>query len=116
MKGLVVNVVLFAERITEDHQSIKASMNTLRAVELKRRGMIAIEEKLAAGPVHILQRNRPAVVVLSEAEYLCLTGRKEQAEQPSAAQWVLNYTPEGHRSKEDIDRQIQEERNSWEEA
>ncbi len=37
--------------------------NVLTAAELKRRGMVAIEEGLRAGPLHILKRNKPAAVV-----------------------------------------------------
>jgi PHD/YefM family antitoxin component YafN of YafNO toxin-antitoxin module len=43
--------------------------NTVTAAEIKRRGMAAIEEGLGHGPLHILKRNKPAAVVLSEAEY-----------------------------------------------
>ncbi|ANT64585.1 toxin-antitoxin protein [Prosthecochloris sp. CIB 2401] len=91
------------------------SMNTVRAVELKRRGLIAIEEKLAAGPVHILKHNRPAAVVLSEAEYQRLIEKKDESGPRRAVQWIKEYVPSGHRSKEDIDHQIFEERGSWEE-
>ncbi len=41
-------------------------MNTLTFAEIKRRGMAAIEEGLRCGPVHIVKRNLPAAVVLSE--------------------------------------------------
>ena len=44
-------------------------MNTLTVSELKRRGMAAIEDGLRSGPVHIVKRNKPAAVVLTEAEY-----------------------------------------------
>ncbi len=44
-------------------------MNTLSAIDLKRRGIEAIEEKLAIGPVHILKHNRPAAVIIRESEY-----------------------------------------------
>ena len=43
--------------------------NTLTAGELKRRGLAAIEEKLKRGPVHVIRRNKPAAVVLSEEEF-----------------------------------------------
>lgn len=51
-----------------------AMNNIITVVELKRRGMAAIEEGLRRGPVHILKRNQPAAVVLSEEYYLHLTG------------------------------------------
>lgn len=53
--------------------------NTLTAGELKRRGLAAIEEKLRLGPVHVIKRNRPAVVVLSEEEFAELVGEAERA-------------------------------------
>ena len=44
-------------------------MNTVSAAEVTRRGMAAIEEALDKGPVHILKRNRPAAVVLTEQAF-----------------------------------------------
>jgi len=40
-----------------------------------------------------------------------LTKSREQNRGP--AHWIMNYQPAGLRSKEDIDRQITNERNSW---
>ena len=51
-------------------------MNTLSAIDLKRRGLVAIEEKLALGPVHILKDNRPAAVIIRESEYQTLIQKK----------------------------------------
>lgn len=45
------------------------AMNILTNAELKRRGLAAIEDGLRHGPVHIVKRNLPAAVVLSEDEY-----------------------------------------------
>jgi PHD/YefM family antitoxin component YafN of YafNO toxin-antitoxin module len=50
--------------------------NTITVGELKRRGMAAIEDGLRRGPVRIIKRNKPAAVVLSEEEYLRLTGEQ----------------------------------------
>lgn len=44
-------------------------MNTVAAQDIKRRGMKAVEEALANGPVRVLRNNRPRYVVLSEADY-----------------------------------------------
>ncbi len=88
-------------------------MNTLSAVDLKRRGMVAIEEKLALGPVHILKHNRPAAVIICESEYQTLIQKKMDHKNISAADWIINYKPAGTRSKHDIDQQIKEERSSW---
>jgi hypothetical protein len=43
--------------------------NVLSSAELKRRGIAAIEEALRGGPVHLMKRNRPAAVVMSEEHY-----------------------------------------------
>lgn len=79
-------------------------MNTLTVAELKRRGMAAIEEGLRRGPVHIVKRNRPAAVVLSEDDYQRLAQGKAAA--PSgvtAMQWLLSQPAAGKRSKARID-------------
>lgn len=43
--------------------------NIVAAQDVKRRGLIALEERLAAGPVHVVKRNRPVCVVLSQEDY-----------------------------------------------
>ncbi len=50
-------------------------MNILTNEQIKRRGIAAVEEALLHGPVHLVKRNRPAAVVLSEVEYSRLTAR-----------------------------------------
>jgi PHD/YefM family antitoxin component YafN of YafNO toxin-antitoxin module len=98
-------------------------MNALPAAEVKRRGMAAIEEALEKGPVHILKRNRPAAVVLTEREFQELVasasasaaGRAPKLAEPapaSACDFLLSLPP-GTRSTEDIRRQIEDERGSW---
>ena len=63
-------------------------MNTLTVAELKRRGMAAIEDGLRNGPVHIVKRNKPAAVVISEDEYQRLAhGRIVKPTGMSAVQW-----------------------------
>jgi PHD/YefM family antitoxin component YafN of YafNO toxin-antitoxin module len=44
-------------------------MNTVPAQEIKRRGMAAVDEALAQGPVHVVKNNRPQYVVLTEDSY-----------------------------------------------
>jgi len=88
-------------------------MNTLSAIDLKRRGLVAIEEKLALGPVHILMHNRPAAVIIRESEYQTLIQKKITPKNQSAVHWIVDYKPGGTRSKQDIDQQIREERSSW---
>ena len=90
--------------------------NILTAAELKRRGMAAIEEGLLKGPLHIVKRNKPAAVVLSEAEYQRLSGGRVAAPQGlSAVQWLLAHPgaggKPGRRSKAQIDAALRDERN-----
>jgi len=87
--------------------------NILTAAELKRRGMAAIEEGLLRGPVHIVKRNRPAAVVLSESEYARLLNTPAGAVPGlSALQWLLSHPSTGVRSKREIDADLARER-TW---
>jgi PHD/YefM family antitoxin component YafN of YafNO toxin-antitoxin module len=91
--------------------------NTVTTSEIKRRGMAAIEEGLARGPLHILKRNRPAAVVLSEEEYRQLVqGRVTSPAGLTAVQWLLNQPASGTRSKAEIDADVQAERDAWGDA
>jgi prevent-host-death family protein len=87
--------------------------NTLTAATLKRRGMAAIEEGLRHGPVHIIKRNRPAAVVLSEEEYRRLS---EAASQPipgmTALEWLLSQPGLATRDPEEIDASLASDR-AW---
>jgi PHD/YefM family antitoxin component YafN of YafNO toxin-antitoxin module len=49
------------------------------AQEIKRRGISAVDEALANGPVHIIKNNQPQYVVLSEAAYQELLQAQEEA-------------------------------------
>ena len=44
-------------------------MQTLSATDIKRRGIVAIEELLDEGPVHIIKNNHLTCVVLTEEDY-----------------------------------------------
>jgi len=44
-------------------------MNTVTAQEIKRRGISAVDEALANGPVRVIRNNRPRYVVLLEEDY-----------------------------------------------
>ena len=48
---------------------MSTELNTIAAQEVKRRGVVALEEGLQRGPVHVLKRNRAVCVVLSEERY-----------------------------------------------
>lgn len=86
-------------------------MNTLTVAELKRRGMAAIEDGLRRGPVHIVKRNKPAAVILSEAEYQKLAhGRLLPPGGVTAVQWLLSQPATGKHSKAQIDAALKAER------
>jgi PHD/YefM family antitoxin component YafN of YafNO toxin-antitoxin module len=54
-------------------------MTLLPAQEIKRRGISAVDEALALGPVHIVKNNQPQYVVLSESAYRELLEAQEEA-------------------------------------
>ena len=54
-------------------------MTLMPAQEIKRRGISAVDEALALGPVHIIKNNQPLYVVLSEAVYQELLQAQEEA-------------------------------------
>lgn len=86
--------------------------NTLTVAEIKRRGMAAIEEGLRRGPVHIIKRNKPAAVVLTEEEYQRLAhGKVARRQGMTAVQWLLTQPVTGARSKEEIDAELKGERD-----
>lgn len=87
-------------------------MNTLPVAELKRRGTAAIEDGLRHGPVHILKRNRPVAVVLSEDAYQQLAqGKVVAASGMTAVQWLLTQRATGKRSKAKIDADLKSGRD-----
>lgn len=87
--------------------------NTVTAAEIKRRGMAAIEDGLRRGPLHIVKRNRPAAVVLSEEEYQRLAhGKTSSPGVMTAVQWLLAQPAGGKRSKTQIDAALKGER-AW---
>lgn len=89
-------------------------MNSLTVAELKRRGMAAIEDGLRYGPLHIVKRNRPAAVVISELEYQRLTQCKAVIPAGmSAVQWLLEQTNSGGYTKDTLDKELRTERDAW---
>lgn len=93
--------------------TVESNMNLITVAEIKRRGMAAIEEGLRMGPVHIVKRNQPAAVVLSEDDYraLCQPQSRLQGGM-TALQWLAALSPKGRRTKAEIDRRLREDR-SW---
>ncbi len=86
--------------------------NILSVAEIKRRGMAAIEEGLQRGPVHIVKRNKPVAVVLSEEEYQRLAlGKMAPLEGLTAVQWLLAHPATGRRDKAHIDIALKAERD-----
>lgn len=87
-------------------------MNTLTVAELKRRGMAAIEDGLRHGPLHIVKRNKPAAVVISEDDYQYLArGRATKPTGMTAVQWLLSQQTTRQRSKAQIDANLKAERD-----
>lgn len=54
-------------------------MNTLAAQDLKRRGIVAVDELIAQGDVHVIRNNQPQYVVLSNARYRELLEAEDEA-------------------------------------
>ncbi len=90
-------------------------MNILTAVELKRRGMAAIEDGLRHGPVHLVKQNKPIAVVISEKAYDRLVRGKAGAVPVgmSAVQWLLSQPVTGTKRKAQIDKMLCVEREGW---
>ena len=92
-------------------------MNIVTAAELKRRGMAAIEEGLRRGPLHIVKRNQPTAVVISQADYARLargTGPNlVQAQGMTVLEWLLKHPSVNTRSKADIDATLHRDRDDW---
>lgn len=87
--------------------------NIISAQELKRRGISAVDAALKKGPVHVIRRNRPSYVILSEEEYQRLTAFQGAVERL----WdrlLAEETRSGGRRASQIDKQINAERESWE--
>lgn len=53
--------------------------STIPAREIKRRGIGAVDELLEHGPVHVLQRDEPVYVVMSETRYRELIEAEDEA-------------------------------------
>ncbi|MCB1864641.1 MAG: prevent-host-death protein [Chromatiales bacterium] len=54
-------------------------MNIIPAQEIKRRGIAAVDDALARGPVHVIKNNLPQYVVLTEENYQELLQAQEEA-------------------------------------
>ena len=54
-------------------------MNTISAQELKRRGIVAVDDLIAKGDLYVIRNNQPQYVVLSEVRYRELLEAQEEA-------------------------------------
>jgi len=54
-------------------------MNTIPALEIKRRGISIIDAKVEFGPVHIIKNNRPQYVVMTETRYEAMMDEMNEA-------------------------------------
>lgn len=92
-------------------------MHTLSAYEIKRRGVVVIEENLANGPIHIVKRNQPVCVVLSEEAYAQLIKKVAQGAQDTTHTrdaWAHLLSSKGGKlSKKAIDLRLKKERDGW---
>lgn len=88
--------------------------NTISAQELKRRGIGAVDQALQAGPVHVIRRNRPQYVILSEVDYQRLVGQRRSGAR--LWQWLMSDSAAAankRRSATDIREQVLRARQDW---
>ena len=93
-------------------------MNAIAANDLKRHGISAVEQLLVNGPVHIIKRNQPVCVVLAEDDYEKLT-RAAQVNTSVHSHTVMEWfalPASGTSTKEEIDRRLNAERDTWDKA
>ncbi|WP_019624435.1 type II toxin-antitoxin system Phd/YefM family antitoxin [Thioalkalivibrio thiocyanoxidans] len=87
--------------------------NVISAQEIKRRGISAVDRALEKGPVHVIQRNRPRYVILSEESYQRLAEGAEARGRLWHRLLEDDATPAAPRSRADLDRELQAEREGW---
>ena len=90
-------------------------MNAIPANELKRHGISAIEKLLPNGPVHVIKRNQPVCVVITETEYQQLTQAAQEStgvKSQTVMEWFALCAP-GTATKTEIDNNLASERESW---
>jgi len=54
-------------------------MNTISALEIKRRGISIVDKWIESEPVHVIKNNRPQYVVMSEAKYQAMMDEMNEA-------------------------------------
>ena len=87
-------------------------MQTIPAIEIKRRGIVAIEELLPKGPVHIVKRNQLTCVVLTEKEYQKLLALKQKKTSNLFLE-LLHKPATGTQTRKQLDKRLTQERSTW---
>lgn len=88
--------------------------NTITAQEIKRRGIGAVDAALRRGPVHVIQRNRPRYVILSEEAYQQLfAGSEARGRLWTQLLEEQSIDKREGRSREVLDRELNREREGW---
>lgn len=93
-------------------------MNILTEAQIKRRGMAAIKDALRHGPVHLVKRNRPAAVVITEAQFAQMNSLDKPVsggKKMTSMEWFLSDQPGGTLDAAGLASRINEERDSWHE-
>jgi len=72
--GTIICTILSTPEVPE--------MNTVSALEIKRRGISVVDKMIETEPVHVIKNNRPQYVVMSEDRY------REMLDEMNAA-WEL---------------------------
>lgn len=54
-------------------------LNTIPAQEIKRRGIAAVDDLIAKGPVHVIRNNKPQYVVMTQQRYEDLLEAENEA-------------------------------------
>lgn len=54
-------------------------MNVIPAQEIKRRGIAAVDDRIAEGDLHVIRNNQPQYVVVSEGRYQELIAAEQEA-------------------------------------
>lgn len=88
-------------------------MNILPAYEVKKHGVVVIEQRLKHGPVHILKHNQPIFVALTEEDYQHLLSKNQKSKKVSGLFMMLDKPVTGKRTRADIDAKFKQERNEW---
>jgi PHD/YefM family antitoxin component YafN of YafNO toxin-antitoxin module len=88
-------------------------MRTLSATEIKRRGIVAVEELIEQGPVYVLKNSRTACVAMSEKDFARLTTGAARNATRSAWEILLAPGGKGKTSRRKADARLKIERDAW---